>query len=99
MFPPRSNKNRSVQSQKQARSLKFCINVEEMLYYLSSENKGADQLRSNCKADLRLRCRKCILLFFPCGGSYLNTPEILIMFAVSRLLLIEKTETKPRYDR
>ena len=46
--------NRPVQSQKDARSLKFRILVEEELYYSSSENKGADQLRSYCEADLRL---------------------------------------------
>ena len=40
----RSDTNQAVQSQKQARSLKFQI-YEEGLYYLCSENKGADQLR------------------------------------------------------
>ena len=44
-FPTRSDTNRSVQSQKRARILKFRIQVEEELYYRSSENKGADQLR------------------------------------------------------
>ena len=53
-FPIRSDKNRPVQSQKQARSLKFLIYLEEELYYPSSENKGADQLRGNREADLRL---------------------------------------------
>ena len=46
--------NRCVQSQKRARSLKFRIYVEEELYYPSSENKGADQLRGYREADLRL---------------------------------------------
>ena len=44
-FPKRSDTNRHVQAQKQARSLKFWIytcKVEE-LYYPCSENKGADQ--------------------------------------------------------
>ena len=45
-FPNRSDTNRPVQLQKQARSLKFRIEVEEGLHYPSSENKGADQLRS-----------------------------------------------------
>ena len=45
-FSNRSDINRSVQSQKMARSLKFRIKKEEELYYPSSENKGADQLRS-----------------------------------------------------
>ena len=44
-FPTRSDTNRPVQSQKMARSLKFWSKVEEELYYPSSENKGADQLR------------------------------------------------------
>ena len=51
-FPKRSDTNRPVQSQKRARSLKFRIEVEEKLYYLSSENKGADQLRGYREADL-----------------------------------------------
>ena len=41
-----------------------------MLYYLCSKNKGADQLHSYCKADLRLCFRLCRLLVFPCGCSY-----------------------------
>ena len=48
------------------------------MYYPSSENKGADQLRSNdqlrsyCEADLRLCFRLCRLLVFPCGGSIIT---------------------------
>ena len=53
-FPNRSDTNRPVQAQKRARSLKFRIKVEEELYYPSSENKGADQLRGYREADLRL---------------------------------------------
>ena len=53
-FLIRSNTNRAVQPQKMARGLKFRIYEEEGLYYLCSENKGADQLRSYCAADLRL---------------------------------------------
>ena len=41
-FPNRSDTNRPVQSQKQARSLNFWINVEEELCYPSNENKGAN---------------------------------------------------------
>ena len=44
-FPNRSDTNPAVQAQKRARSLKFRVKVEEELYYPSSENKGADQLR------------------------------------------------------
>ena len=40
------------------------------MYYPSSENKGADQLRSYCKADLRLCFRLGRLLVFPCDGSF-----------------------------
>ena len=64
-FPNRSDTNQAVQSQKQARSLKFRIKEEEEVYYPCSENKGADQLRSYCEADLRLCFRKCRLLVFP----------------------------------
>ena len=53
-FPARSDTNRPVQSQKKARSLKFRIYEEDVFYYLCSEAKGADQLGSNCTADLRL---------------------------------------------
>ena len=37
-----------------ARSLKFWIEVEKGLWYLSSKNKGGDQLCSFCTADLHL---------------------------------------------
>ena len=67
--PTRSDTNQTVQSQKQARSLNFRDKVEEILYNLCSENKGADQLRSYCEADLRLCFRLGRLLVFPCGGS------------------------------
>ena len=64
-FPNRSDKNRPVQAQKIARSLKFRVKVEEELYYPSSENKGAVQLRGYREADLRLCFRICRLLVFP----------------------------------
>ena len=69
-FPNRSNTNRPVQAQKQARSLKFWIYKVEELYYPCSKNKDADQLRSYYEADLRLCFRLCRLLVFPCGGSF-----------------------------
>ena len=53
-FPTRSHSNWAVQSQKMARGLKFRIYDEEGLYYLCSENKGADQLRNYREADLLL---------------------------------------------
>ena len=67
-FPNRSDPNRAAQSQKTTRSLKFRIKVEEARYYPSSENKGADKLRSYCEADLRLCFRLGRLLVFPCGS-------------------------------
>ena len=70
-FPNRFDTNRAVQAQKQARSWKFWNYVEEELYYPSSENKGADQLRGYREADLRLCFRLCRLLVFPWGGSIL----------------------------
>ena len=75
-FPDRSDTNRPVQAQKQARSLKFWIYKVEELYYPCSENKGAGQLHSNCEADLGLCFRLCRLLVFPCGGSY----NILVLY-------------------
>ena len=71
-FPNRSDTNRPVQLQKQAGSLKFWIYLEEGLYYPSSENKGADQLRGHREADLRLCFRICRLLVFPWGGSFVS---------------------------
>ena len=68
-FPNRSDTNRAVRLQKQARSLKFWRLVEEELFYPSSENKGADQLRGYREADLRLCFRLCRLFVFPRGGS------------------------------
>ena len=59
-FPNRSDTNQAVQSQKQARSLKFRIKKVEELYYLCSENIGAD---------LRLCFCLARLLVFPCSGS------------------------------
>ena len=44
-FPTTSDTNHAVQPQKMARGWKFRI-WKEGLYYLCSENKGADQLHS-----------------------------------------------------
>ena len=43
-FPTRSDTNKAIQPKKMARKLKFPIQEVEGFYYLSSENKGADQL-------------------------------------------------------
>ena len=64
-FPNRSDTNRPVQAQNRARKLKFQIKVEEELYYASSENKGAEQLRGYREADLHLCFCICRLLVFP----------------------------------
>ena len=53
------------------------LEIEE-LYYPCSENKGADQLRSYCEADLRLCFRLCRLLVFSCGGSFPNLNRLLL---------------------
>ena len=55
-----------------ARSLKFCIKVVEGLYYLCSENKGADQLRGYREADLRLCFRICQNPVFSLCGSNMD---------------------------
>ena len=69
-FPNRSDTNPAVQLQKQASRLKFWTLVEEELYYRSSKNKSADQLRSYWEAYLRLCFRLGRLLVFPCSGSF-----------------------------
>ena len=68
----RSDTNRPVQLQKQARSLTFWSYVDEDMYYPSSENKGADQLLGYREADLRLCFRICRLLVFSWGDSLLR---------------------------
>ena len=62
--PAWSGTNQAVQLQKIARGLKFRIYVVKGLYYLCSKNKGADQLRGYCEADLRLCFRICKTLVF-----------------------------------
>ena len=61
------------------------------MYYPSSENKGADQLRGYREADLRLCFRLCRLLVFPWGGSYFfcicrsgETPEAYEMMSLNQ---------------
>ena len=46
--------------------------------YLCGENKGADQLRSYCEADLRLCFRICRKPVFSCRGSNynINDPKV-----------------------
>ena len=59
-----------------ARDLKLRIKEEEGLYYLCSENKGADQLRSYRKADLRLCFRICKKPVFSRRSSNVKMPRI-----------------------
>ena len=63
-FPKWSDTNQTVQLHKMAIGLKFRIYEVEGLYYLCSENKGADQLRGYREADLRLCFRICKMLVF-----------------------------------
>ena len=58
------------QSQKQARGLKFWLEMKDDLFYPSSENKGVGQLSSYRTADLRLCFRLRILVV--CSGSFSN---------------------------
>ena len=53
-FPTRSDTNRPVQPQEKARSLKIRIKEEEGLFYPGSENKRADQLRSDLRLCFRI---------------------------------------------
>ena len=54
-----------------ARGLKFQIYKVEGLYYLCSENKGADQLHGYRKADLRL-CFRIYKIRFSHDAAQLN---------------------------
>ena len=65
--PTTSNTYRAVQSQKMVRGWKFWIEKVEELYYPCCENKGADQLRSYCEADLPLCFR---LIYADCLFSH-----------------------------
>ena len=49
----------TLEAQKTTRGLKFRILEVEGLYYLCSDNKGADQQRGYRAADLRLCFRIC----------------------------------------
>ena len=69
-FLNRSDTNQAVQAQKMARSLKFQIEEEEKSYYPCSENKGVEQFRSYCEADLRLCFRIGKNPVFIPAGSY-----------------------------
>ena len=57
------------------------------MYYLCSENKGADQLRRYCRADLRL-CFHIRRMFVLCRGLILYIITYSIDTAVTVLLFI-----------
>ena len=63
-FLNRSDTSRAVQAQKMAKGCKFWNWKVEELYYTCSENKGDDQFRSYCEADLRLCFRICKMLVY-----------------------------------
>ena len=69
-----------------ARDWKFPIQEVEGLYYLCSENKGADQLCGYREADLRLCFRICKNPVFSQHGSfYISDPSCsLCSVALSR---------------
>ena len=52
--------------------------------YPCSENRGAEQLRSYCEADLRLCFRLCRLSIFPCGCSFIVCDILLDVFLFLR---------------
>ena len=54
--------------QEMARRLKFLIYEEEELYCLCSKGKGADQLRDDREANLRLCSHICKKQVFSYGG-------------------------------
>ena len=51
------------------------------MYYPSSENKGADQLRGYHEADLRLCFRICKHLVFSSCGSFDDDYKIILLIA------------------
>ena len=73
-----------MQSQKQARSLKFRILEEERFYYPCSENKGADQLHR--EADLRLCFSICRFFVFLCSGSYILCDSVFLTCIIIQVL-------------
>ena len=76
------------------------------MYYPSSENKGADQLRGYREADLCLCFRLCKLLVFPWGGSIIvvtNTQTVRAVIIstkhLSHLINLEAVRGRIRTNR
>ena len=80
----RSHSNQAVQPHKMARGLKFLIKKVEGLYYLCSENKGADQLPGNHEADQHLCFRICKKPVFSRRDSYDPCHEFSVLFALCK---------------
>ena len=82
----------------------FVIHPEDKLYYPSSENKGADQLRSYCEADLRLCLSLGRLLDFPCGGSniiltyFISISAAMIKWYFTNSMKINRSEHETHYS-
>ena len=66
------------------------------MYYPSSENKGADQLRGYREADLRLCFRPCKLLVFSRTGSNHNENNAVKTYAMFVFSGVNGTTTEPR---
>ena len=67
------------------------------MYYPSSENKGADQLRGYREADLRLCFRLSRLLVFPSGGSNIFAitgfqTKLVAIFEATDLICLSHTD-------
>ena len=88
VFPNRSNTNKSVQTQKMARGWKFsiCQIGKKRTCTICSENKGSDQLRSYCEADLRLcfAYAKCLFSHDAAQIIYVNIEDMLKFSVCSR---------------
>ena len=83
-FPTWADTNQAVQLQKMTRGLKFRNKKVEGLYYLCSENKGADQLRGHREADLRL-------CFCICKNGFLMTrlKSLLFFYAAAQFPFLQ----------
>ena len=97
----RFDTNRAVQLQKMARGLKFRIKVVEGLYYLCSENKGADQLRGYREVDLSLCFRICKKPVFSQRGSNMLTIcfTVFVLLQNSALLVLARQKNDTDNER
>ena len=81
-----------------ARGLKFRIKEVEGLYYLCSENKGADQLRGYREADLCL-CFAYAKSWFSHNAAHLQTTELWNLLQEASPLCGTKREEALRQSR